>query len=284
MRILMTGASGFIGYAVASRLADRHEVFAVSRNGHPVLDGVVPIAWDLADPLPAGALPGEIDAVLHAAQSRAYRNFPAGAADVFAVNVAATAGLLDYALRAGATGFVLVSSGTVYEPYTGALSEAAAVAPNSLNGASKLAAEALAFAYQGVLSVCALRLFFPYGPGQVDRLIPDVIRRVRAGEPVMLSGSDGLQFAPIFVEDVADVIATALTHSWAGRLNIAGTRLVSLRELTDIIARLLGKQACFAPAAGPAPSIEADLSRVSRLYDVARFLPLEAGLHRTIAG
>jgi nucleoside-diphosphate-sugar epimerase len=283
VRILMTGCSGFIGRIVAERLASRHVVFATVRTGSMAPDCVLPVVWDLATPAPFDRLPPAIDAVLHMAQSRRYREFPEGATDAFAVNVAATAALLTYAWRAGASGFVLVSSGTVYEPYSGAIVENAPLAPTSSNGATKLAAECLAFAYQSVFSVCALRLFFPYGPGQVARLIPEVIGRVQQGKAVRLAGHDGLRMMPIFVSDVADVMATAVTEQWSGRVNLAGTRLVSLRELTAMIASMTGNRAHFKQTNGDAPVIAPDLAQLRSLYDTRRFLPLDDGLRRTIS-
>ena len=68
-------------------------------------------------------LPSHIDGVLHLAQSHAYRDFPAGAVDMFRVNVASTASLLEYARRAGASRFYLASTGSVYEPYTRGMAE-----------------------------------------------------------------------------------------------------------------------------------------------------------------
>ena len=54
-----------------------------------------------------------------------------------------------------------------------------------------------------MFNLSVLRLFFPYGPGQRDRLIPDLIRRVRTRQAVHLGeDGEGLQFAPIFIDDV----------------------------------------------------------------------------------
>jgi UDP-glucose 4-epimerase len=282
VRIFMTGVTGFVGRVAAARLASEHEVFATVRANAVAPDGVIPVAWDLTTPAPTEGLPSCIDVIVHAAQSRRYREFPEGASDTFSVNVAATVALLSYACKAGATAFVLVSSGTVYEPYRGPIVEDAPLAPTSLNGATKLAAEALAFAYESLFSICALRLFFPYGRGQVDRLIPEVIRRVRQGEPVHLVGQNGLYTAPIFVTDVADVILAAVMERWSGRVNLAGTRLVSVRQLAVIISQIIGTRAYFDQADGTAPVIAPDLSRLQCLYDTNSFLPLEDGLRQSV--
>src|SRR5262245_66645035 len=116
MRVVVTGAAGFIGSALLRRLAG-HEVIAVIRPGCTVA-GAECIPLDLSQPLDVALLPSRIDVVIHLAQSSRARIFPQGAADAFAVHVASTAALLDWATRAGASRFCLVSTGSVYEPYT----------------------------------------------------------------------------------------------------------------------------------------------------------------------
>ena len=72
MRILLTGASGFIGTPLLRTLAEQHQVHALSRRG-PVAgapDGVRWIEADLRDPGLAQRLPGELDVIVHLAQSR----------------------------------------------------------------------------------------------------------------------------------------------------------------------------------------------------------------------
>ena len=99
--------------------------------------------------------------------------------------------------------FVLASSGSVYEPFGGHLREEAALAPGSFLGATKLASEFLARPYGAAFTLSVLRLFFPYGPNQRDRLIPDLIGRVRSGRPIQLAeDGEGLCFTPTFVEAV----------------------------------------------------------------------------------
>jgi UDP-glucose 4-epimerase len=284
MRVVVTGASGFIGSRLVRKLSQMgHEIFCVRRHGGGGPSCGVDVLWDLACPVMPQDLPARIDAVAHLAQARNYRNFPGDAVEMFRVNVAGTAALLEYAHRARASVFCLISSGTVYEPYSGEIGEEAAVAPTRYLGASKLAAEILSRPYADLFAVGILRLFFPYGPGQRERLVPDLIERIRNDLPVRLaSDRDGLRLAPTFVDDIADVIIAALTQNWHGTFNVAGPEVVSLRELAETIGRAIGRQSTFEITDQEASVIVPKLDRLAARLDLNRFTPLEEGIRQTV--
>ena len=191
MRVLVTGASGLVGsHARAALGAEGHHVVAVGRGGD--------VECDLAREVPAVESVGELDTVVHLAQSARYKEFPEGVEDVVAVNVAATAGLLDLARRAGARRFVLASTGGVYAPSAGPLHESDPVSAAGFYPVSKRAAELLARAYDDLLEVVVLRPFFVYGPGQrAGMLVRAMAERVRGGEEIVLQGERGMVFNPV---------------------------------------------------------------------------------------
>jgi nucleoside-diphosphate-sugar epimerase len=286
VRILLTGASGFIGARLAARLSPTHRLYCTVRHGDGVLPrGAIPVVVNLASHLRRHALPTQIDAVLHLAQSRHYRDFPEHAGELYAVNVAATAALLEHAAEVGARHFVLASTGTVYEPYAGRLAEEAALAPTSFYSATKLAAEALMQGWRSRIGVCALRLFFPYGPGQTGRLIPRLVERIRAERAVTLDGcNDGLVLVPTFVDDVAQVFEAALEGNWNGIFNVAAPHAVSLRELAMAIGRVVGVEPRFERTGVPqAPRVVPELRRLAERFDLLRFRSLEVGLAEAVA-
>jgi len=134
MAVLVTGGGGFLGTALLPRLVARGEVIALRRPGTQPsqVDGVRWVVQDLAAPLSAD-LPERIDAVIHLAQSRRYREFPDGAIDVYEVNAGATVRLLEYCSRAGAASFTYASSGAVYAPGPEPVNEADAPQPAGAN-------------------------------------------------------------------------------------------------------------------------------------------------------
>src|ERR1700736_2966542 len=110
MKVLVTGGGSFLATALLPRLVEDHEVLAVHSPGSvpSSIGGVDWLELDLAAPLPQ-TLPASIDAVVHLAQSRRYREFPEGAVDMYEINTAATVRLLDYTLRAGGQRFTYAS-------------------------------------------------------------------------------------------------------------------------------------------------------------------------------
>lgn len=280
MRILLTGGGGFIGQRLIPLLQERrHDVMCLLRDNAPCPPGAEPIRADLARDQHIKA-PGAIDAVIHLAQSSRYRDFPAGADDIFSVNTASTARLLDLARRAGARSFVLASTGSVYGTQGGPCREDRFLAPADFYAASKLAAETLLQPYAGLFRVCALRLFAPYGPSQFGRLIPTLAQRVRDGHPISLDGeADGLRFAAAYVDDVAAILLAAAEQGWEGVYNAAAPEPTSVRETAALIGDLIGVEPIFQRTGRPEPvSLIPDLDRLSRLYDLHRLRSLREGL------
>lgn len=288
MKVLMTGGTGFLGRAVMGELSRAgHEIFAVVRpGGQAPLPDSCRIELDLVAPLDVSNLPLHVDAVLHLAQSRRYKDFPDGALDMLGVNVAATAQLLEYALRTKAGVFLLASTGSVYAASAESLPEAAPTAATTYYAASKIAAEALAQPYADRLAVCILRFFSLYGPGQSTMLVANLIERIRAGRTVRLPlAGDGPRFSPTFVEDAAAAVQAATEEGWEGTYNLAAPQPVSLRELAEAIGQALGTTPRYERAGDQASTqIIPDLTRFAERYDLRRFRSLADGLRLTIGG
>lgn len=270
-RILLTGSSGHLGSRTLDLLRGRHEVHAVVRKRPAVpADRVIYHEIDLSAPWSVEALPARVDGIVHLAQSRNYREFPHKALEIFHVNVATTAVLLDYGLRAGASHFVLASTGGLYRPGNETIRECTPIDPPrgelSYYFRSKLSAELLADTYGQRMNVSILRPFFIYGPGQAsDKLIARLMSSVRDGKPIQIAGEGGLQINPVHVDDVADLLCSLIEAEGFRVLNVAGPQEVSLRHIANEIGRLTEHPPVFAPRGGVAERIVADHRPVQSL-------------------
>jgi nucleoside-diphosphate-sugar epimerase len=283
--VLVTGATGFIGRRLLTQLHGEHEVVAIAR-GEPAGDVADLATWirhDLTEPLDHARLPERVDTIVHLAQSARYRDFPGGVPDVFALNVSATVGLLDYARGAGAERFVLCSTGGVYRPSDEHVREGHPVSPLNFYHASKYAAEVLLAPYRELLRAVVLRPFFVYGAGQRGMLVASLAARVLAGEEVTVDGDPGLKINPINVRDAARAIEAALALDRSEVINIAGDEPVTITELVQRLAAVAGVQAQIGHRGdGPANDLLADNSRMKDVLGVVPEVSLDDGLREVV--
>jgi UDP-glucose 4-epimerase len=271
VRVLVTGAAGFVGRALCRRLLAEPglSVAAVVRDGR---GGGEPryteVQADLAAPGWTRSLPEQVDVVVHLAQSRRYREFPAGAPDMVAVNVDAAFELVHWAASHAVRRFLLASTGNVYRPSQAPLDEEAPCEPTSLYAATKLSAEHLVRQYAGLIEVSVLRLFGVYGPGQRGMLVPAMIDRVRRGEEVVLAGGIGLYLTPLHVGDCVEMLLCAARAGSQGHgvYNLCGGEGLSLREIVELIGAAVGCEPRVRATDGVPQSLIGNGARFERVF------------------
>lgn len=269
-RIVVTGAAGLVGSRAIEYLRERYEVHAVVRKLplEPLVDveyheiDLVSLCWD--------SLPPKADAVFHLAQSSHMRDFPDKADDIFAVNSAATASLLQYAMRANVSSFVLTSTGGLYGAHDGPIDESTPLClpegPLRHYFTTKRCAELLAHDYAQLMSVVILRPFFVYGAGQKQSmLVPRLLSNVRTGTPIELRGEAGASLNPIHVDDVVVSLEACLSLSGLQLFNLAGPEIVTIRQMAECIGDLFSVPPVFLTQSGHADGFVADISRMRDL-------------------
>lgn len=281
MRVLLTGGTGCVGTALIPQLrAAGAEVIALSRTAVPHANAT--IIADLTQRSFVRQLPSQCDAVIHAAQSRRYREFPSGAVDIFSVNTAATFHLANYAHASGAKSFIYASTGSVYLPQESPVDEASAIDNRDMYVASKLAGELFLESYAPLMEVLCLRLFYVYGPGQSGTLVDYLATRIRSGDAIDLYGEEGIRTSPTYSEDVARIITKAVHERWTGTLNIASPFIHTIKQIASVIGLVLQKEPKFKQMEeGSCLSLLPDLARMKVRLGGMPFTPLEVGIQRT---
>lgn len=265
MRVVVTGASGFVGGAIARDLAALgHEVLAASRRRPAALEaGVRHLPWDLRDgPLEGRAHPGDVDAVVHCA---AAVGDGGSRAAFWVVNVEGTR-----AVRAtfGKARFVHLSSGSVYDPTVPSIHVREGDGPTvergvrpfpylNAYGATKAAAEhllALDAAAPDRGPVVVLRPHAVYGPGDTT-LLPRIEAALIAGRWLPLPGGGASSHHLTHVATLAAAVRAALTADLspeiaAGRplvANVADAEPVVLRQTLELLMLARGRHVRVVP-------------------------------------
>lgn len=253
MKVLVTGAAGFIGSAVSRALSaqgvavvgvdallgglyPRTEKEARFR-GLAELPGIELHTLDLrSDEL--GSLPQDITHVIHEAAmpglGLSWNDF-----DLYAsCNLDATARLIATSEKWPLEKFVQISTSSVYGK-NAAGDETLPLAPASPYGVTKLAAENLALAHwrDSEFPATVLRYFSVYGPGQrPDMAYRKFIDRALEGEPIDLYGSGEQTRSNTYIDDCVSATISALTRGRSGEVyNISGADEKSINEALAII-------------------------------------------------
>lgn len=212
MKVLVTGAGGFLGRHLAVDLARRgFAVVAACRNTAPP-DLPNPLRLDLAT---ADSLPSGIEAVVHAAATSAWTGVPVEA--MARDNVEATRRLIALARKIGAKRFVFCSSMSAFgDIKSGSVDESTPVANPDVYGMTKLLGEAMLGEAAPGMSGLALRLPAVIGPGAKRNFLAEAARKLKAGQEVSIFNPDAPFNNAVHCADLGALIGGVLRRGWQG--------------------------------------------------------------------
>ena len=288
-RVLVTGASGFIGARLCERAGKLGAVVhGVSRRSSPAASPAV--HWeqlDLTDEAAVRAVARRVQphVVLHLASEVSGDRSAEAVLPMLHANLVAAVNVMLACHEVGCRRVVL--AGSMEEPDLGD-PDAVAQSPYA---AAKWAALTYAQMFRALyeLSVVHLRIFMVYGPGQRDlrKLIPYVTTSLLRGEPPELMSGDR-EVDWVYVDDVVDafLVAAVTPDADAASLDIGSGELVTVRAVVAHLQRLVGGS--IEPSFGALPDRRHERVRVADPATAAAALgwrprtPLEDGLARTV--
>jgi dTDP-glucose 4,6-dehydratase len=309
MRILITGAAGFLGSHLCERLLrDEHEVVGMDNfiTGSPENlanlssnPGFSFIRHDVSNFI---FVPGKVDAVLHFASPASpnpkspygYVNLPIQTMKAGALGTHNTLGLA----RTSDSRFLLASTSEIYgdplehpqtENYWGHVDP---IGARSVYDEAKRFAEALTMAYHRFhgINTRIARIFNTYGPKMhLDdgRVVPNFIQQALRGEPLTVYG-DGQQTRSFcYVDDLVEGIVQLLLSDEHYPVNIGNPVELTMLEFAEKINKTVGNSAGIVFKS--ADRLESDPQRrrpdITRARTILGWEPqisLEEGLHKTI--
>jgi UDP-glucose 4-epimerase len=289
-RVLVTGASGFIGRHLCGRLVSAGaKVFGTSRAR--ACADLPDIRWLGADLEEATAVKALFDTVepefvFHLAGHVTGSQQLSEVLPTFAVNLSSTVRLLTAAASRG--GCQVLLAGSMLEPDE---TDGTIGTPSSPYAASKSACAAYARMFHALyhLPVVIARPMMVYGPGQFDRgkLLPYVIESLLEGKiPALSAGTREIDW--IFIDDTVDgLMRLAETPAAYGQvIDLGSGTLTSIRRVVEELIEIMGSPVC--PDFGAVPERPFEPLRAARADETRRlsgWVPktsLREGLVRTI--
>ena len=238
-KILITGASGSLGWTLTALLVARCKVMAAYCSNAVVPEGSEPVRLDLRDKTEPGRTVERYrpDAIVHLAAITDPDRCEQDTGLAERVNLEATSELAGAAAKQGCA-VLFASTDLVFDGLRGNYGEDDAAHPLSAYGVTKLRAE------QAVLEACrdnfVFRSSLVYGRGSPSSktFLSTVLDRLGRGEPMQLFTDQKRN--PILADDLARAVIAAIEGDISGLYHIGGRDTVTRYEFGQLVCRSFG--------------------------------------------
>jgi UDP-glucose 4-epimerase len=297
VRTLVTGGCGFVGANLVPILIERDvdvrilDNFSLAGPRRVADVDVEVVQGDVRDRDAVAEAVKDMEAVIHLAAFGNVVDSIANPHENFAVNAGGTFRVLAEAKRAGVRRFVFASTGgALIGDALLPVDESSVPRPISPYGASKLCGEAYCYAFRGSygLETVALRFANAYGPRSEHKkgVVTAFVKRALRGEPLVIYGDGTATRDFLYVTDLCEGIAAALTHEAPDDvLHLASERETTLTDLADLIVRIAGVDVPIERLPWRRGEVERNFAGARRASEVLGFsatVSLEDGLARTV--
>ena len=303
MRVLITGAAGFLGSHLSDRfLREGHEVVGLDNfiTGHP--DNLVHLANEPGFEFVRHNIStytyvaGRIDGVLHFASPASPIDYLEHPIQTLKVGALGTHNALGLAKAKGAR-FFLASTSEVYgdplehpqtESYWGNVNP---IGPRGVYDEAKRFAEAMTMAYHRKhgIETRIVRIFNTYGPRmrpRDGRVVSNFIVQALCGEPITVYGDGSQTRSFCYVDDEVDGIYRLFMNGDANPTNIGNPDEYTVKELAEIVVELTGSSSpiVYRPLPEDDPKVRRpDITRARTMLGWTPKVPVRDGVEKTIA-
>lgn len=300
MQVLITGAAGFLGAALANTLVEAgHEVIGLDNlstsSPNELSPQVLFTRGDINDRPKLWTLLQDVDCVYHLAARVLVPESVLYPTEYNLVNTGGTVNLMTAVRDAKVKRVVFISSGAIYgNQEVQPVAETATPHPKSPYAVSKLAAEHYVKtigADAGIETVC-LRVFNAYGPGQQippshTPVIPSFLKQALQHGTIVVHGKGTQTRDYVYVDDVVQAMMSAgrVDQINGEIINIGSGVETSVLEIVSQVANVIGyePEVIYNPRRGSGPQrMRADITKANRLLGYEPQFDLLAGLQRTV--
>jgi dTDP-glucose 4,6-dehydratase len=303
MKVLITGAAGFLGSHLTDRfLAEGHEVIGMdnlitgARENLAHLEGNPRFQFILHDVTRYIQIDGALDGVLHFASPASPIDYLELPIQTLKVGSLGTHNALGLAKAKGAR-FFLASTSEVYgdpqvhpqpESYWGHVNP---VGPRGVYDEAKRFAEAITMAYHRFhgIDTRIIRIFNTYGPrmrARDGRVVSNFVVQALKGEPLTIYGEGQQTRSFCYVSDEVDGIYRLFMSTQTDPTNIGNPNEFTVRQLAELVIAMTGSRSSIEhrPLPTDDPKVrQPDITRARTLLGWEPKVSLEQGLQQTIA-
>ena len=237
-KILITGASGFLGWNLCRAASQKYSVTGVCNTNIVKIPGVKVVKGDLLNTAPLKRLFQEImpDAVIHTAASSNPDYCQKNVSETYKINVTVSAEIASLCSDQGIP-CVFTSTDLVFDGHGAPYDEASPVSPVNMYGQQKVAAELEMQARHDHLAICRMPLMYGDVWGNGSSFIQPWIAQIRAGEKIRLF-TDEIR-TPVSAMDAASGLLLAMEQI-RGIVHLGGKESVSRFQMGKLLIEALG--------------------------------------------